>query len=139
VIYLCPNYCRSFSNTLQIYRLEQLQGTTEQNLFQINESIGRDKRQTSKEHAMAVGKTHCSTIQRGCSGCQMQHGKGRGHFTPNRPSAAAASPPIYKKFTSCTRMLCIFPPNLCLYVVTQHSPLHIYLGVHNTNHRVSDL
>lgn len=32
-----------------------------------------------------------------------------------------------------------FPPNLCLYVVTQHSPLHIYLGVHNTNHRVSDL
>jgi len=70
-----------YRTALQLYRLERLQGTTftlreiEQNFFQIDEGIGRDKRQLWTEHAMAAGSTHCGASRGG----RFSHcGRGRG-------------------------------------------------------------
>jgi hypothetical protein len=53
-----------YRTALQLYCLEHLQGTAfmlreiEQNFFQIDEGLGRDKRQLRTEHAMAIGSTY---------------------------------------------------------------------------------
>jgi len=65
----------AYRTALQLYRLERLQGTTftireiEQNFFQIDESIRRDKRQLRTEHAMAArSNTYRDNKQRGGHG-----------------------------------------------------------------------
>jgi hypothetical protein len=81
---------------LQLYRLERLQGTKytvrdiEQNLFQIDEELSRDKRKLRTEHAMAAAGNRTHT-HRGSHG-QTQRGRGRGRFqSSHRPSSAATA------------------------------------------------
>jgi hypothetical protein len=74
-----------YRTALQLYRLERLQGKTftlreiEQNFFQIDEGIGRDKRQLRTEHAMAAGSnSYRDNKQRGGRGRFNQRGRGQG-------------------------------------------------------------
>jgi len=82
-----------YLTALQLYRLERLQGKIftlreiEQNFFQIDEGIGRDKWQLRTEHAMAAGGTY-----RGNHGGRLNtRGRGRGHGNYGRhPQSASA-------------------------------------------------
>jgi hypothetical protein len=82
-----------YRTALQLYRLECLPGTKytlheiEQNFFQIDEGLGRDKRQLLTEHAMAAGGTYRGRH----SGCSAHRGRacGRGAFG-RRPHTASA-------------------------------------------------
>jgi hypothetical protein len=85
---LQPSKQEFYRTALQIYRLDRLQGTTftlreiEQNFFQIDESVRRDKRQTRTEHAMAVG-TARGKNHRGSTG---RHPRSRGRGVGHGPS-----------------------------------------------------
>jgi len=92
-----------YRTALQLYRLERLRGTKftlrdiEQNFFQIDEGLGRDKRQLRTEHAMAAGGTH-----RGRHRGRPIHGRGRGRGgVYNRPQTASAHAAQHHSTITC--------------------------------------
>jgi hypothetical protein len=77
-----------YCTAVQLYCLEHLQGTMfmlreiEPNFVQIDEGLGRDKRQLRTEHAMAVGSTYRAYNQCGGRGRGTHHGRGNGRGKP---------------------------------------------------------
>jgi len=83
-----------YQTALQLYRLERLHQKQftlreiEQNFFQLDESIGRDKQQLCTEHAMAAGSTYRGNT-RGGRFTHRGWGQGRGNHG-RRPQSASA-------------------------------------------------
>jgi hypothetical protein len=84
-----------------------LQGTSfylreiQQNFFQIDEGIGRDKRQLCTEHAMAAGHTHHGNAR---GGRFHYHSRGRGRGVHGRrPQTASAHAAQQQSSVTCYR------------------------------------
>ena len=94
-----------YHTVLQLYRLERLHNKKftlreiEQNFFQLDEGIGRDKRQLRTEHAMVAGSTY-----RGHSrGGRLNHrGRGRGRGNHGRgPLSTSANAVQQQSSVTC--------------------------------------
>jgi hypothetical protein len=93
-----------YCTALQLYHLEHLQGTDltlreiEQNFFQIDKGIERDKRQLRTEHAMVAGGTHRGIPRGGCFG---HRGRGRGRGSVGRHPQTASAHAAQQSSVTC--------------------------------------
>jgi len=93
----------------------------EQNFFQLDEGISRDKRHLQTEHAMVAGRTHRDKTQRGRFGRSAQRGRGRGHLSSHHSSIAAASTIAAQHQSSIICFKCGEPGHIALACPTNNT------------------